>query len=102
MKRHFRFLIRRSALLWLLLTGLPFNAIGASPTNFSEAQARIFKHGTEEISWRYQEQFITSVGKKLCAAIEAGSAAKGKSSFDVIFLVAADGRIVNAFLSKPD
>jgi hypothetical protein len=77
-------------------------AIGASPTNFSEAHARVLKQGMGEASCEYLGQFMTSVCKKLDAAIEEGATVKGKSSFDVIFLVAADGRIVNAFLSKPD
>ncbi len=44
---------------------------------------------------------MVSIAKRLKTAFKDGSAAVGKSNFDVIFVVAADGHIKDAFLTDP-
>ena len=73
-----------------------------APASVQDAMQHIKEQGMSEQAMDYQQQFLVSIAGDLKTAVEQGAAAKGKSDFDLLFVVGLDGRIKNTILTEPE
>ena len=88
--------------LSLMFCALPVQAEQPAPASVQDAMQHIKEQGMTEQAMDYQQQFLGSIAGDLKTAVEQGAAAKGKSDFDLLFVVGLDGRIKNAILTEPE
>lgn len=77
----------------IILCGWPARAASAFPANLSEAKGTVRTQGIDRLATDYQWRSMISMPKPLEIAFKEGVVAAGKSGFDMIFVVATDGRI---------